>query len=392
MPNGRRRRGQNEGGIHLRVDGRWEARLNLGWHDGKRVRKSFFATTREGAAKLLADAKSQHDRGIPIPHSGTTVARYLADWLIAVKGTIRPRTFESYELHVRHHIIPELGNIRLSALRPEHVRGLLKRKLDAGLSPQTVVHMRTVLNTAFRQAIDDRLLSWNPVSSVKRPKVRRRAYSSFNADQARAFLLAAESSKLGAAFAIGLSLGLRRGEVLGLRWQDIDLDGLTLRVEQTVQRIRAKIAGTAGFVASEPKTDRSRRTLALPAMLVPLLKRHRARQAQERLAAGGEWNDALGGLLFTTPLGRPIEPKDVQAEFKATLAAAKLPDMRLHDLRHAAATFLIAQGLPLRLVMEVLGHSTIALTANTYGHIERGMMADAASRMNTLLNPEKVSK
>lgn len=193
-------------------------------------------------------------------------------------------------------------------------------------------------------------------------------------------------------FAIGLSLGLRRGEILGLRWHDIDLDGLTLRVEQTIQRVRAKIGGNAGFVVSEPKTDRSRRTLVLPAMLVPLLRRHRARQAQARLAAGGEWNDAVGGLLFTTPLGRPIEPKDVQAEFKATLAAAKLPDMRLHDLRHAAATFLIAQGLPLRLVMEVLGHSTISLTANTYGHIERGMMADAASKMDALLTLDKISK
>src|SRR5262249_16792765 len=159
---------------------------------------------------------------------------------------------------------------------------------------------------------------------------------------------------------IGLSLGLRRGEVLGLRWRDVDLEALTLRVDQTIQRVRAKVAGTAGFLVSEPKTERSRRTLVLPSMLVPLLRRHRARQAQERLVAGAEWNDAPGGLLFTTPLGHPIEPKDVQTEFKATLAAAKLPDMRLQDLRHAAATFLIAQGLPLRLVMEVLGHSTIA--------------------------------
>jgi integrase len=252
--------------------------------------------------------------------------------------------------------------------------------------------MRTVLNTALRQAIGDRLLSWNPVSSVKRPKVHRRPHTEFTSEQARAFLVAADNMRLGAAFAIGLSLGLRRGEVLGLRWRDIDLESLTLRVEQTIQRVRAKVSGVAGFVVSEPKTERSRRSLVLPAMLVPLLRRHRARQAQEKLTAGADWNDTLGGLVFTTPLGRPIEPKDVQTEFKATLAAAKLPDMRLHDLRHAAASFLIAQGLPLRLVMEVLGHSTIALTANTYGHIERGMMTDAASRMDALLTAEKVSK
>jgi integrase len=388
-----KRRGANEGGIHERkVDGRWEARLNLGWHDGKRVRKSYFASTREEVAKLLADAKAQHDKGIPIPHSGSTVAGFLLGWLDTVKSTVRPRSYESYELHVRHHINPEIGSVRLSGLRPEHIRRLLKRKLDSGLSPQTVVHMRTVLNTALRQAIGDRLLSWNPVSSVKRPKVRRRAHNEFTSEQARAFLAAAENTRLGTAFAIGLSLGLRRGEVLGLRWCDIDLEAMTLRVEQTLQRVRAKVIGAAGFVASEPKTERSRRTLALPAMLIPLLRRHRARQAQERLAAGADWADSLGGLLFTTAHGRPIEPRDVQAEFKATLAAAKLPDMRLHDLRHAAASFLIAQGLPLRLVMEVLGHSTIALTADTYGHLERGMMTEAASRMDALLTSENVSK
>ena len=387
-----KRRGRNEGGIHHRADGRWEARLNLGSRDGKRIRKSYFAATHDEVASLLAHAKSQHDRGIPIPHSRIAVAGFLLGWLDTIKATVRPRTYESYELHVRHHINPEIGNIRLSALRPGHIRSLFRRKLASGLSPQSVVHMRTVLNTALRQAIGDRSLSWNPVSSVKRPKVRRRTYSPFTPEQARAFLAAAENTRLCTAFAIGLSLGLRRGEVLALRWCDIDLDALTIRVEQTIQRVRAKVAGTAGFQVSEPKTDRSRRTLVRPAMLVPLLRRHRARQAQERLAAGTDWNDALGALLFTTPRGRPIEPRDVQAEFKATLAAAGLPDMRLHDLRHAAATFLIAQGLPLRLVMEVLGHSTIALTANTYGHIERGMMADAASRMDALLASEKASK
>jgi integrase len=145
-------------------------------------------------------------------------------------------------------------------------------------------------------------------------------------------------------------------------------------------------------MVSEPKTERSRRTLVLPAMLVPLLRRHRARQAQERLAARVNWSDALGGLVFTTPRGRPVDPHDLQTEFKATLGAADLPDMRLHDLRHAAASFLIAQALPLLLVMEVLGHSTIALTANTYGHIERGMIIEAASRMDALLTGENATK
>jgi integrase len=127
-------------------------------------------------------------------------------------------------------------------------------------------------------------------------------------------------------------------------------------------------------------------------MLVPLLRRRCAHQEQARLATGADWSDALGGPVFTTVRGRPIDPHDLHAEFKATLASANLPDMRLHDLRHAAASFLIAQRLSLRLVMEVLGHSAIALTVNTYGHIERGMMTEAAARMDALLTGESGTK
>jgi integrase len=189
------------------------------------------------------------------PHSGVRVETFLTGWLDDVKPTIRPRTYESYELPVRHHINPEVGSVRLSGLRPEHIRPLLKRKLDIGLSSQTVVHTRTALNTPLRQAIGDRLLSWNRVSSVKPPKVRRRAYSQFTADQARAFLKAAENTWLGAAFAIRLSLGLRCGEVLGPRWSDVDLEKLSLRVEQTIQRIRAKVGGSLDSWSVSPRPN-----------------------------------------------------------------------------------------------------------------------------------------
>jgi integrase len=194
----------------------------------------------------------------------------------------------------------------------------LQRKLEVGLSAQTVTHIRAVLNTALRQAISDRLLSWNPLSSVKRPKVKRHTFGQLTPDQARGFLGAAENSRLGVVFAIGLSLGLRRGEVLGLRWSDVSFEAQTLRIEQTIQRVRSKFTGISGFLIAEPKTERSRRTLMLPAMLIPLLRQQRARQAQERLLAGEDWHNHED-LVFTTPHGRPIEPRDVQTEFKAML-------------------------------------------------------------------------
>ncbi len=378
-----KKRGQNEGNVRKRPDGRWEARLNLGWQGGKRVRKSFYGTTREEVARQLAGAKTQHDSGQPVPHGHDTVADFLASWLATVRHTVRPRTWESYELYMRRHAIPIIGRTRLNALRPEHIRSLLQQKLNEGLSAQSAIHLRTILNTAFNQAVQDKLLAWNPVSSVKRPKARRPNYQTLSRDQAKIFLTAAADSRFGAMFAVSAALGLRRGEATGLRWSDIDLEARTLRVEQTIQRVRKKIAGHTGFIIAEPKTERSRRTLGLPNLLIPILRRQRARQAQDRLLSGTRWQES--GLTFTNTNGGPLDPGVLGDEFKATLKRAGLPHMHFQDLRHSAASLLLAKGAPLRLVMEILGHSTITLTANTYGHIAPEAIADAADKMDAIL-------
>jgi integrase len=378
------KRGQNEGSIRRRADRRWEARLNLGYISGKRVRKSFFGRTREEAAQKLAEGSTNRDKGLPVPHGHDTVAIVLNTWLDHVRQTVAPRTFESYELHIRKHAIPAIGALKLAAIRPEHIRALLDLKLKGGLSPRTVTHTRTILNTAFRQAVNDRLLAWNPIAATKRPTAVRRRYPTLEAGPARAFLTAARDSRFECAFAVALSLGLRLGEVLGLRWADVDLATRTLRVEQTIQRLRAKIAadGKPGYRVGKPKTDRSRRALAIPEALIPVLRRHRVRQAETRLAAGTHWRD--GGLVFCNRDGGPMDAKPLRAEFKARLEKAELPAMRLQDLRHSAASLLLAQGVSLRSIMELLGHSTITLTANTYGHISREMRADVADRMDAI--------
>ena len=388
----RKRRGRKEGCIFKRKDLRWEGRIDLGFRNGRRYRKSFFGYSQEEVRLKMAEATRARDTGMPVLSGTDTVASYLTAWLEGVRSTVRARTWESYELYVRRHALPVLGHVRFNSLRPGHIRSLLDRKLKEGLSAQSCCHLRTVLNTALKQAVADRLLAWNPVSSVKRPKVKGRDYQLFTPGQARMFLDAAENTRLGAMFAVGLACGLRRGEVMGLRWRDVDLETQTLKVEQTIQRVRAKVAGAAGFVVADPKTDRSRRTLVLPAMLIPVLKRWRARQAEERLAAeqwgGGGWGDM--NLVFANRVGGPVDPHMMQDEFKATLKAAGLLDMRLHDLRHCSATFLIAAGAPLRLVMETLGHSTIKLTADTYGHIARELLTDAAVKMDAVLSGNRV--
>jgi integrase len=379
-----KRRGQNEGTIRRRPDGRWEARLNLGWTNGKRVRKSFYGVTREEVAKRLAEFSTQRDHGLPVPHGRETVGAFLRTWVEQVRPSVRPRTYETYDLYIRK-ALPAFDKLRLSDLRPDHIRALLVTKLKEGLSPRTVSHLRTILNTALTQAVNDKLLAWNPVTATKRPKgsTTNHKYVWFDRDQAKAFLIAARDSRYEAAFGVALALGLRLGEVLGLRQTDVDLDGRTIRIEQTIQRLRARIAGKAGYHVGAPKTKLSRRLIVVPEVLIPMLRRHRARQAELRLAAGTAWHDS--GLVFTGRNGGPLDARALRTEFAALIERAGVSKVRFQDLRHSAASLLLAQGVSLRAVMELLGHSTITLTANTYGHVSKEMRADTAARMDSII-------
>jgi integrase len=386
------RRAKNEGTVRYRKwDRRWEGRIRVGWKvvDGLRKPNIKYVTgsNQEEVSARLAELRTQLLAGAVVPTGRNTVEEFLMSWLAGVKATVRPRTWESYELYMRLHAIPVIGHIGLAALRPDHIRKLLQIKQSAGMSPRSAIHLRTILNTAFKQAINDRLLQWNPVSAVKRPKAVRYKYVALNEEQALAFLKGAESSGLRAFFVLALATGARRGEVMGVRWRDINLEMRTLKIEQTIQRMRAKVTGAAGFVTAEPKTPQSRRELEIPEMVIPLLRTHRAKQAVERLAAGSEWNDL--DLVFTNASGNPLEPSVIRDEYLRVLEVAGLSHMRFHDLRHSALSFMLAAGVSLRTVMEVAGHSTITMTANTYGHVQRAALADAAQRMNKVLGGEK---
>jgi integrase len=196
-------------------------------------------------------------------------------------------------------------------------------------------------------------------------------------EEAQQLLAATDDDRLYALWSVALGVGLRRGEALGLRWQDVDLDGGTLRVEQALQRTKG------GLVLGPTKTPRSRRTIPLPAVCVRALKIHRARQNVERLAVGDSWQDS--GLVFTSNVGTPVEPRNVNRSFTKLIEKAGVRPVRRHDLRHTCASLLLAQGVPLRVVMEVLGHSQIAVTANTYTHVLPTLQREAADLMDRAL-------
>lgn len=262
---------------------------------------------------------------------------------------------------VRLHLKPNLGKHQLSALTPQHVQALLNEKLAAGLSPRTVTYLRAVLRRALNQALRWGLVARNVAALTEPPKAVRFQATALTEGQAVALLATARGDRLEALYAVALALGLRQGEALGLRWQDVDLEARTLTVAVALSRVDGKL------VLAEPKTATSRRTLPLPTELVAALKDHRARQNAERLRTGERWHD--NGLVFTTGIGTPISPRNLVRDFQALRERAGLPPMRFHDLRHSCISFLAAQGVPARTAMEIAGHSQITLTMNVYAHI-----------------------
>ena len=290
---------------------------------------------------------------------------------------MRPKTFSSYSDLVRLHIKPELGHIQLTKLSPQQVQGLLKGRLKAGLSARTVQYIRTVLCIALGQALKWNLVSRNVAALVDSPRAEKFEIQPINQKEARAFLKAIQGDRFEALFTVALSLGLRRGEALGLKWSDIDFQARTLRISQALQRIDGKLR------LSEPKTKSSRRVLELPDSLVNKLREHRTRQLEEKMLAGPKWQETE--LVFTSTIGTPVDPRNVKRRLDSLLSNAGLPHFRVHDLRHFCASLLLAQGVPLKVVSDILGHSQLAVTADLYTHVLPAMRREAVNLLDSVL-------
>ena len=416
-----RRRGSNEGAIFRRKDGRWCAVLDLGWENGKRKRKSFYGETRKEVADALNKAIRDKAQGLPVAMERQTVSQFCEHWLESVvEPSVRPLTYEQYKQHVRLYIEPELGSFQLSKLSALHVQGFvnrqlrnerMKKKTSAGndkkdgdtesgeiegrdpiekrgpLSPRTVQITLFVLRKALAQAVKWDLAIRNVAKLVETPRAERKEVRPPSLEQVQKLLKTMAGERLEALFMVGLALGMRRGEMLGLRWDDINFEERTIRITQALQRSGGKLADGEGnrsklhFVP--PKSFRGIRTIAMPDCVASVLRSHRARQAEDRLRAGAAWQDF--GLVFTTQKGTPIEPRRLDSEFKRLLEKAELPNsIRLHDSRHFAASMLLAQGVHARTVMEILGHSEIGLTMNTYSHVVPSLVREAADKIDVV--------
>ena len=368
-----------EGTVGRHVDGRWVARLQV---DGRR--RAFYGRTRAEAVRKLDDAIRQVQASLPIPDERLTVGGYLEGWLASQKPpALRASTWTAYRFHLRH--AAPIADIRLARLAPADLERLYRGLLDgdgghAPLSPTTVHHLHRILHRALGRAVRQGVLVRNVAALVDGPRIARHEMRTLTADEVRRLLQAARGDRLEALYVLAVTTGLRRGELLALRWSDVDLEARTLAVRGTLQR-------EGGLRRAEPKTPRSRRRIELTDAAIEALQRHRQGQVAERLAAP-RWADP--DLVFATTDGGLVEPSNMlRRSFAPLLERAGLPPIRFHDLRHTAATLHLALGTHPKVVSDMLGHASVGITLDTYSHAVPSLGRDAARAMDALLGDDR---
>ena len=356
-----KRRANTEGSITRLTDGRWQARVSL--PDGKR-RASYGRTRQEALLKLQSALRSVQD-GLTLGSERLTIGRWLEIWLEDnAARRVRPRTLQVYRDVIRLHLAPRLGHIRLTRLTRSDVQRALNEAFDAGQAPGSVAKHRAVLRAALNTAIREGFVARNAAALADPPHAPEAEREPLTSNRARAIMAAVRGDRLEALYLLLLATGLRAGEALGLRWADVDLDHGSVNVQRGLHRVGG------AWLFLEPKTRRSRRTISLPAQLGAALRAHQVRQLKERLQVGAAWQgEQWGNLVFTGEDGGPLWRDHAYRRFRKLLKRADLPLMRLHDLRHGAVSMMAALGVPPRVAMEIMGHSQIATTMNTYAHI-----------------------
>ena len=374
------KRGNREGSIFKRSNGAWGAAIQV---DGRRT--YLYARTRKEVQEKLQALQRDIQAGIfPTGRAASqdapkTVGDFLHYWLQQVaKPTVRPTTWEHYDLCVRR-MLPSIGTVKLSALAPHDIRAMYARLQEQGqLASRTVRHCHAVLHNALREATMLHYLGHNPVDEVSPPRAPRHEMQTLTREQVQTLLSSSNGTRWQALWSLLVSTGLRLGEATALRWNDLDLRHGTVVIQRSVQRQRE-----VGLVYVEPKTRSSRRTVLLPPGVVQALHGHKTLVLQQRLMAGSGWHEQ--DLVFPSLSGGPIDPARVNQALHTALHKAGLPLLRVHDLRHTAATPLLEAGTHPKVVQDLLGHSTVAMTLDLYSHVTPRIQQEATMRMQELL-------
>ncbi|HPQ16667.1 MAG TPA: site-specific integrase [Bryobacteraceae bacterium] len=377
-----------KGSLRKRGERSWEIRLYLGRDPktGEELRQSIsFKGPKKAAEAELARLVNQIETGAFLPPAKLTVSEFLDRWREYIKTRVGTRTFERYASLIEHWIRPELGALPLAKLQPLHVQQLYNRALEGprrdgrpgGLAPQSVLHIHRVLSEALKMAVRWQLAARNVCDAVEPPSVRQAEIQAIDESQTVFLLDAARGTRLYIPILLAVSCGLRRGEILALRWTDVDWVQGLLWVRRSVEQTRA------GAAIKEPKSPRSRRSVALATVALEALKEHRAQQDELRAALGSDWQEM--DLICPRNDGSLWPPQAFTSAYRALLARRGLTGPNFHALRHSHASQLIRAGLDIKVVSTRLGHAKSGFTLETYGHLLPGQDQEAAQRIDRAL-------
>jgi integrase len=375
-----RRRGNGEGSItQHKKSGLYMARYWVETPKGPK-RKTIYGKTRQKVADELTKVLAAQVDGIACDDENMTVAEYLDSWLKgSVRGSVRQSTLDRYESAVRLHVKPTLGKLKLKKLTPAHLQGFYQGRLDAGLAPASVNKLHVILHKALSQAVKWSMVPRNIAELVKAPRLVPREMKTLSAEETRRLLEAARGDKLEGLYVLAVITGMRQGELLALKWQDVDLENATIGVRRTLTKNGGRL------LLGEPKTRKSRRTIRLTDAAVRALREHLARQVTQIEHLGDLYRDE--GLVFASEVGTLINPTNLRKRsFARLLKRAELPLIRFHDLRHTCATLLLSRNVHPKYVQELLGHANIAITLDTYSHMIPGMGDQVAKAMADALS------
>jgi integrase len=345
---------------------------------GKRRQPQRTFKTKREAERGLAQWLVEIERGTAVNASKMTVAELLRDWLATyAQHHVRPTTLDDYEVTIRVQLIPGLGSIPIQKLTPAHLQRFYADKLEAGHSPRVVQLCHRRLSQALDYALTLGLVARNVADAVTPPRVERKEMLTWSVAQVRTFLAVADQSTYGPVWLVLLGTGMRRGEVLGLRWEDVDWDRGTLRVAQSVLPYKG-----IGYI-QEPKSPGAWRTVPVDPVIMTALREHKGRQNERRLALGSAWRDH--DLVFAAANGNPINPDNLRRDYNRLVKRAGVPRIRIHDQRHTHVTLALQAGAPMGAISKRVGHSRTSVTMDLYAHVTQDMQREAANTINAML-------
>ena len=395
-----KKRANNEGSITKRSDGRYMGQISLTDPiTGKRKRKTLYGKSQKEVLEKINMLKYQLQTGVYTGESDITVGKWMITWLKEYKqNSLKKGTYTNYNTYINNHIIPNLGKIKLQDLRADQIQSFYNHLLkngrknpsvgeDKGLSPTTIKRIHILINSALKQAMKNGLITKNAASAVSLPKQIKHEIQPLSREEIQRLLKVAREDRLYAAFLLECGTGLRRGELVGLKWEDINFDNKTLQVKRSLviqYDINAKAEGRkATYLEYEtPKTEKSKRVVSIPENIITELKAHKIRQNEEKLKVGEYYNNE--GLVFCNIDGSKLHPATLVYSFKRMLKVASIKDARFHDLRHSVATLLLEMNEHPKVVQELLGHSTITTTLDIYSHVSMEKKEQAAAKLNTI--------